>query len=105
MQGYVQFSQLPLLCNPSNQPVEEEEDDKMVSTNTLNYIIISRRSRQRAGLRCHIESFSTNFLSYSYDFRYQRRGIDDEANVANFVETETILQTVVGVIYYLVLRR
>jgi hypothetical protein len=33
---------------------------------------MSRRSRDRAGLR------------------YQRRGIDDEAHVANFVETETI---------------
>lgn len=38
----------------------------------VDYIIISRRSRYRAGLR------------------YQRRGIDDDANVANFVETETI---------------
>jgi hypothetical protein len=34
--------------------------------------MMSRRSRDRAGLR------------------YQRRGIDDVANVANFVETETI---------------
>ena len=33
---------------------------------------MSRRSRERAGLR------------------YQRRGIDDVAHVANFVETETI---------------
>ena len=33
---------------------------------------MSRRSRDRAGLR------------------YQRRGIDDAAHVANFVETETI---------------
>ena len=33
---------------------------------------MSRRSRDRAGLR------------------YQRRGIDDTAHVANFVETETI---------------
>ena len=38
----------------------------------VDYIIMSRRSRDRAGLR------------------YQRRGIDDEAHVANFVETETI---------------
>ena len=33
---------------------------------------MSRRSRDRAGLR------------------YQRRGVDDAAHVANFVETETI---------------
>ena len=38
----------------------------------VEYIIMSRRSRDRAGLR------------------YQRRGVDDEAHVANFVETETI---------------
>ncbi|KAI9510219.1 SacI homology domain-containing protein [Russula earlei] len=40
----------------------------------VDYIIMSRRSRDRAGLR------------------YQRRGVDDEAHVANFVETETITQ-------------
>ncbi|KAI8808339.1 SacI homology domain-containing protein [Cladochytrium replicatum] len=36
----------------------------------FDFILISRRSRERAGLR------------------YQRRGIDDEGAVANFVETE-----------------
>ncbi len=41
-------------------------------TTHVDYIIMSRRSRDRAGLR------------------YQRRGIDDTAHVANFVETETI---------------
>jgi len=41
-------------------------------TTNVDYIIMSRRSRDRAGLR------------------YQRRGIDDGAHVANFVETETI---------------
>ncbi|KAG8862018.1 hypothetical protein FRB96_002461 [Tulasnella sp. 330] len=41
---------------------------------TVRYNIISRRSKERAGLR------------------YQRRGIDDEGHVANFVETETIAQ-------------
>ncbi|KZO95798.1 hypothetical protein CALVIDRAFT_482345 [Calocera viscosa TUFC12733] len=39
----------------------------------VEFIIISRRSCQRPGLR------------------YQRRGIDDHGNVANFVETETIV--------------
>jgi phosphatidylinositol 4-phosphatase len=41
-------------------------------TTHVDYIIMSRRSRDRAGLR------------------YQRRGVDDDAHVANFVETETI---------------
>ncbi|KAJ3504609.1 hypothetical protein NMY22_g17862 [Coprinellus aureogranulatus] len=39
-----------------------------------DYIIVSRRSRYRAGLR------------------YQRRGVDEEAHVANFVETEAIMR-------------
>ncbi|KAI0273575.1 SacI homology domain-containing protein [Gloeopeniophorella convolvens] len=38
----------------------------------VDYVIMSRRSRDRAGLR------------------FQRRGVDDDAHVANFVETETI---------------
>ncbi|QRV85813.1 phosphatidylinositide phosphatase SAC2 [Ceratobasidium sp. AG-Ba] len=40
----------------------------------VEYALISRRSRDRAGLR------------------YQRRGIDDDSNVANFVETEGVLR-------------
>jgi hypothetical protein len=50
---------------------DEDYDD-------IQYLIISRRSRQRAGLR------------------YLRRGIDDEANVANFVETEAIMKITVS---------
>ncbi len=45
----------------------------------VDYVLVSRRSRDRAGLR------------------YQRRGIDDDANVANFVETETIMRVEVSV--------
>lgn len=50
-------------------PTTTSDDDDV----TVEYTIISRRARQRAGLR------------------YQRRGIDEDANVANFVETETIM--------------
>jgi hypothetical protein len=39
----------------------------------VDYFIVSRRSRDRAGLR------------------YQRRGVDEDGNVANFVETETVM--------------
>jgi len=53
------------------QPRPDEETDFVVP---VDYIIVSRRSRDRAGLR------------------YQRRGIDDDANVANFVETEVIMR-------------
>lgn len=63
MQGYCQTTQLVV----SSELGGNEECQ-------VDYIIISRRSRDRAGLR------------------YQRRGIDEEANVANFVETETIMR-------------
>ncbi|EFI28328.1 hypothetical protein CC1G_13857 [Coprinopsis cinerea okayama7 len=65
MQGYFQ----PAVLTVPPGPGEEEQEDVIV-----NYIIISRRSRHRVGLR------------------YQRRGVDDEAQVANFVETETIMR-------------
>ncbi|KIM48704.1 hypothetical protein M413DRAFT_21047 [Hebeloma cylindrosporum] len=64
MQGYCQVTQF----NIPSDPVEVDEDS------LVDYIIISRRSRHRPGLR------------------YQRRGIDDAAHVANFVETETIMR-------------
>jgi len=64
MQGYFQVARFKI---PSD-PVTHDEDI------SVEYTIISRRSRYRAGLR------------------YQRRGVDDDANVANFVETETIMR-------------
>ena len=66
MQGFFQVSAFPI----TREPVMAEEGDSVL----VEYIIISRRSRDRAGLR------------------YQRRGIDDDANVANFVETETVMR-------------
>ena len=66
MQGYFQFAQLNIPSNPAAAVIEEDF--------TVDYMLISRRSRHRPGLR------------------YQRRGIDDEAHVANFVETETIMR-------------
>ncbi|KAJ7063419.1 SacI homology domain-containing protein [Mycena amicta] len=64
MQGYYQISKFVI----PPDPLTHDEDA------TVDYIIVSRRSRDRAGLR------------------YQRRGVDDEAHVANFVETETIMR-------------
>ncbi|RPD66400.1 hypothetical protein L226DRAFT_530498 [Lentinus tigrinus ALCF2SS1-7] len=66
MQGFFQTSSFHI----AREPVAAEEGDSVL----VEYIIISRRSRDRAGLR------------------YQRRGIDDDANVANFVETETVMR-------------
>ena len=73
MQGYYQISSF----NVPREPVAEEEGDHTV----VDYVVVSRRSRDRAGLR------------------YQRRGVDDEAHVANFVETETIMRVEVCIIY------
>lgn len=64
MQGYIQISSLDL---PKDNSAMQDD-----SAEPVDYIVISRRSRDRAGLR------------------YQRRGVDDEAHVANFVETEVI---------------
>ncbi|KAG0705071.1 SacI homology domain-containing protein [Suillus ampliporus] len=66
MQGYIQVSSFDLPKDTSAM-----QDD---SVGPVDYIVISRRSRDRAGLR------------------YQRRGVDDEAHVANFVETEVIMR-------------
>lgn len=64
MQGYYQITNFRI----PREPVAREEGTHAL----VDYIVVSRRSRDRAGLR------------------YQRRGVDDEAHVANFVETEAI---------------
>jgi phosphatidylinositol 4-phosphatase len=79
MQGFYQISRFEV----PREPVAQEEGDSAV----VDYIIISRRSRDRAGLR------------------YQRRGIDDDAHVANFVETETIMRVEVMFTFTRVCRR
>ena len=61
------------------QSLEESDED---GSDDIEYVIISRRSRQRAGLR------------------YQRRGIDEDANVANFVETEVIMKITVSLSWW-----
>lgn len=50
-----------------------EVEHYSIDGHKFRFILISRRSCERAG------------------FRYQRRGIDVRGNVANFVETEQIL--------------
>jgi hypothetical protein len=74
MQGYYQISSFEV-------PRDVDLDDG-VGHSVVDYIIVSRRSRDRAGLR------------------YQRRGIDDDAHVANFVETETIMRVEVGILSF-----
>ncbi|KAH9180498.1 SacI homology domain-containing protein [Lactarius sanguifluus] len=64
VQGFFQIASFSVPLDPE---LSEAGD-----TTRVEYIMMSRRSRDRAGLR------------------YQRRGVDDEAHVANFVETETV---------------
>lgn len=76
MQGFIQTSSFsiasPSPLNPPDSEARQGGNQDEAESVDVDYIILSRRSRQRAGLR------------------YQRRGIDEDANVANFVETETI---------------
>jgi hypothetical protein len=81
MQGYVQIE----LC--------EIEDL------SFYLILISRRSRERAGM----PRFFSFVIHLKYQLivvvtglRYQRRGINEQGHVANFVETEQILLTTVN---------
>lgn len=70
MQGFWQISAFAV----PRIPEETETGDNAI----VDYTLISRRSRDRAGLR------------------YQRRGVDDDANVANFVETESVVRVEVS---------
>ncbi|CDS01765.1 hypothetical protein [Sporisorium scitamineum] len=68
MQGYLQTVTLPI------QPVDEQQAEETTdAVLRCQVMVISRRSKERAGLR------------------YQRRGINESGQVANFVETEQIL--------------
>lgn len=73
MQGWVQSStfSVPIPRNPLN-PTES------LGSVPVDLVIISRRSKDRAGLR------------------YQRRGIDSQGHVANMVETEMIVRAKVS---------
>jgi phosphatidylinositol 4-phosphatase len=74
MQGRYQIASFEV---PRDAVLQESGDYAVV-----DYIIVSRRSKDRAGLR------------------YQRRGVDDDAHVANFVETETIMRVEVRSRFY-----
>ena len=54
-------------------PMYMQESFKFSQAKTVTIFLVSRRSRHRAGRR------------------YKRRGVDPDGNVANFVETETII--------------
>lgn len=68
MQGYYQIASFRV------PPMSGEPDELAL----VDYVVISRRSRDRAGLR------------------YQRRGVAEEGNVANFVETESVVRVQVS---------
>jgi hypothetical protein len=72
MQGHFQIAS----CSISREPDILNPEESVL----VDYVVISRRLRDRAGLR------------------YQRRGVDDDAHVANFVQTETIMRVEVCVV-------
>lgn len=71
-QGWVQASTFSVPVPPT------PADDETPKPIPVDIALISRRSKDRAGLR------------------YQRRGIDHEGHVANFVETEMVVRAKVG---------
>lgn len=73
MQGYFQISTFHV-SDPDDRVFGPNDQSSAPREISIQYAIISRRSKERAGLR------------------YQRRGIDDDAKVANLVETETVIQ-------------
>lgn len=73
MQGWVQSASFTIPIPPN--PLEPTVD---LGSVPVDINVVSRRSRDRAGLR------------------YQRRGIDDQGHVANMVETEMIVRAKVG---------
>lgn len=56
----------------------------------FDFVLISRRSRERAGWLAIITTSANWFLNKCMypGMRYQRRGINEQGEVANFVETE-----------------
>ncbi|KAG8818170.1 hypothetical protein FRC18_000223 [Serendipita sp. 400] len=83
LQGYFQSAKFHIpLGDDIQTPTPQRSgqlSDILVPTSPsveVEYVVISRRSRERAGLR------------------YQRRGIDDDSHVANFVETEAIMRII-----------
>lgn len=88
LQGYFQIAKfhLPLPTDDASIPLSSTVANSVLGNPTqptieVEYASISRRSRDRAGLR------------------YQRRGIDDDSHVANFVETEAIVRVIVSQCY------
>lgn len=63
---------------PQNRKSNSIDNDLGPPSTPVDIAVISRRSKDRAGLR------------------FQRRGIDEEGNVANFVETEMMVRVKVG---------
>ncbi|GAA5835493.1 hypothetical protein JCM9279_004558 [Rhodotorula babjevae] len=73
MQGFCEEITVPLPIQPYRTLSDREADPASPTSIDLDLIIISRRSTERPGLR------------------YQRRGVNDAGEVANFVETEFIV--------------
>lgn len=83
IQGWVQASRFyvppidkdPIRVEtPTAKATKKMDSDLGPPSTPVDIVLISRRSKDRAGLR------------------FQRRGIDEDGNVANFVETEMIIR-------------
>lgn len=65
----------------------------VIGNECFTLALVSRRSRHRAGTRFVIFIFKFQCLQmyFFFMFRYKRRGVDENGNCANYVETEQIL--------------
>lgn len=58
----------------------------------FDFILISRRSKERAGNVTHGAIHTNEFDRHlKKGMRYQRRGVNEDGEVSNFVETEQIV--------------
>lgn len=86
IQGYIQIEDCKVAVGPY---VGEEERLKQYEIFTL--CILSRRSRFRAGTRYNKKIGLFFLVLYIFMHRYKRRGVDEDGEVANYVETEQII--------------
>lgn len=66
------------------------DEERLKHYEIFTLCILSRRSRFRAGTRYNNHWFSLPFLCI-FIHRYKRRGVDEDGEVANYVETEQII--------------
>lgn len=98
MQGFIQTRRVQISPADVSLPSGDIKDGEHLKNEEIEIAVVSRRSRDRAGLRyqrrvregmsfAQIQSRSVLILGS------RTQGIDDDGHVANFVESEQIVKT------------